>query len=63
MSLLLLFAGKGVNEADVPTAKWYRIGSMWYRISGGAPPAYTPSYDFSDARNSQYLGGLFGGGV
>lgn len=24
-------------------------------VSGGAPPAFTPSLDFSDARNSQYL--------
>ncbi len=30
--------------------------------SGGAPPAYVPKLDFSDARNSGYLmllGGLF----
>ena len=39
------------------TGTWYRIGSMWYQVGG---TSYTPSYNFSDSRNSQYLSG---GGV
>lgn len=77
-SLLLLFAGKGVNAGTpaaqryywisgiiyrtggTPPYRYYWINGVIYRIQTGSPPTYSPSYDFSDSRNSQYLSG---GGV
>lgn len=35
-----------------------RYGAMGVQTVAPAPGGYTPSLDFSDARNSMYLGGI-----
>ena len=42
-----LWLGVGIKIATPPA-----------NSSGDAPPTYTPSLNFSDARNSMYLGGI-----
>jgi len=38
---------------------WWWIKRRRALAGGGTPPDYTPSLDFSDARNSMYIGLVF----
>lgn len=55
-----------LGDTSTPTQIILKQHGVWARVSwatfldliGTAPPSYTPSLDFSDARNSQYIGAV-----